>query len=231
MDAKIANLFREIATPQFTSTTPLEVALQFAVAIVLALTLAQTCRRLNQRNGADSNLSANQFIIMTLGTVMVINAIQFSIALSLGFLAALSLVRFRSRAIESEELVYVFLAIAVGLGLGAGEILMTVVGFALIIGFLWLLLLGRPAPRPMLSRLTVKAKDPGVLRVSELARILRSHASVVKIQSVSHNGKRLEAVFEIAFDDVSDYDSSKEALSRLDGSLGLSLVSQQGILV
>ena len=49
-------------------------------------------------------------------------------ALSLGLVGALSIVRFRAAIKEPEELVFLFLIIAVGLGCGAGQINITMVG-------------------------------------------------------------------------------------------------------
>ena len=63
--------------------------------------------------------------------ILVINVIQSSIALSLGLVGALSIVRFRTPIKEAEELVYIFLAIAIGLGLGARYIGTTTVAFIL----------------------------------------------------------------------------------------------------
>jgi len=65
------------------------------------------------------------FVLLT--TVLIINVIKSSLALSLGLVGALSIVRFRTPIKEPEELAYLFLAIAVGLGLGANQCLATVV--------------------------------------------------------------------------------------------------------
>ena len=51
---------------------------------------------------------------------LVIMVVKSSLALSLGLVGALSIVRFRTPIKEPEELVYLFLAIAVGLGYAAG---------------------------------------------------------------------------------------------------------------
>jgi hypothetical protein len=57
------------------------------------------------------------------------------LALSLGLVGALSIVRFRAAIKEPEELVYLFLVIAIGLGCGANQLIVTTVGiiFALIL--------------------------------------------------------------------------------------------------
>jgi len=55
----------------------------------------------------------------------VIVVVKSSLALSLGLVGALSIVRFRTPIKEPEELVYLFMAISIGLGYGAGHTLIT----------------------------------------------------------------------------------------------------------
>ena len=66
-------------------------------------------------------------ILPILSTVvfLVIIVVKSSLALSLGLVGALSIVRFRTPIKEPEELVYLFLSIAIGLGYAAGQILIT----------------------------------------------------------------------------------------------------------
>ena len=52
---------------------------------------------------------------------LVIVVVKSSLALSLGLVGALSIVRFRTPIKEPEELVFLFMAIGVGLGTGAGQ--------------------------------------------------------------------------------------------------------------
>ena len=70
-------------------------------------------------------------IIPILATVvfLVILIVKSSLALSLGLVGALSIVRFRTPIKEPEELVYLFLAIAIGLGYAAGQTILTSIIF------------------------------------------------------------------------------------------------------
>lgn len=61
------------------------------------------------------------FPMLTLVTIGVIAVVKSSLALSLGLVGALSIVRFRAAIKEPEELVYLFLCIGVGLALGAQQ--------------------------------------------------------------------------------------------------------------
>lgn len=63
--------------------------------------------------------------ILSLIVFLVILVVKSSLALSLGLVGALSIVRFRTPIKEPEELVYLFLSIAIGLGFGAGFTILT----------------------------------------------------------------------------------------------------------
>lgn len=73
------------------------------------------------------NHIANIIPILSVVVFLVILIVKSSIALSLGLVGALSIVRFRTPIKEPEELVYLFFAIAIGLGFGAGQAVMTAV--------------------------------------------------------------------------------------------------------
>ena len=78
---------------------------------------------------------SKNFVILAVTTSIVIMIVKSSLALSLGLVGALSIVRFRAAIKEPEELVYLFLIIAIGLGCGANQLIITTVGilFALIL--------------------------------------------------------------------------------------------------
>ena len=59
--------------------------------------------------------------VICLTTLLIISVVKSSLALSLGLVGALSIVRFRTPIKEPEELAYIFLAIAIGLALGADQ--------------------------------------------------------------------------------------------------------------
>ena len=68
---------------------------------------------------------SNNFITLTLITTFIISVVKSSLALSLGLVGALSIVRFRTAIKEPSELIYLFFCIAIGLGFGANLPLFT----------------------------------------------------------------------------------------------------------
>ena len=71
---------------------------------------------------------SKNFVILGVTTCIVIMIVKSSLALSLGLVGALSIVRFRAAIKEPEELVYLFLIIAIGLGCGANQLIITCIG-------------------------------------------------------------------------------------------------------
>lgn len=76
---------------------------------------------------------ARVLIIVGLTTFTIISIVKTSLALSLGLVGALSIIRFRTAIKEPEELGYFFISIAIGLGLGANQLLPTIIGFGVIV--------------------------------------------------------------------------------------------------
>jgi uncharacterized membrane protein YhiD involved in acid resistance len=220
---QLADLIEELSLSQGFQVDPWAAVLQFLVAAALALVLERTYYTVVGPAASGRSKVTDQFLILTLGTVLVINAIQASIAIGLGFLGALSLIRFRSRPIEREHLLYLFLAVAVGLGVGAGQIPLTVAGFGFIVGLLWLRHKRRVTVPQRDSRLTITVKNPTAVQLSEIFEILSSNASDVRMRRVEQNVKILRASFEVTFTTIRQYDLSKAALYRLDESVTLTL--------
>ncbi|MCD4739253.1 MAG: DUF4956 domain-containing protein [Anaerolineae bacterium] len=74
--------------------------------------------------------------VLTLTTALIITIVKSSLALTLGLVGALSIVRFRTAIKEPEELMFLFLAITIGLGVGAEQRWATVVGVMVILGYM-----------------------------------------------------------------------------------------------
>lgn len=64
---------------------------------------------------------ASSFSALSMTTMLVISIIKSNLALSLGLVGALSIVRFRAAIKEPEELIFLFLNISIGIGFGADQ--------------------------------------------------------------------------------------------------------------
>lgn len=80
-------------------------------------------------------------VMLTVLTTTVMTVIGNNLALSLGMVGALSIVRFRTAIKDSRDTAYIFWTIIVGICCGAGDYLVAALGSALV--FVLLLILGR----------------------------------------------------------------------------------------
>jgi len=92
------------------------------LALVIKFTFVKVARTLN-----DREYFSDIFIPLAIITTLVITVIKFSLALSLGLVGALSIVRFRAAIKEPEELVYLFFIIGIGLANGANQFLVATI--------------------------------------------------------------------------------------------------------
>ena len=80
---------------------------------------------------------ANTFVMLAVTIMLVITVVKASLALSLGLVGALSIVRFRTAIKEPEELAFLFFTVAIGLGFGAGKPGITLAAFwAVCVGYI-----------------------------------------------------------------------------------------------
>jgi hypothetical protein len=106
--------------------------LNLGVGLVLALALRWHFERFGATL-SNRREFAQVFPFILLTTILIITVVKSSLALSLGLVGALSIVRFRTPIKEPEELAYLFMAIAMGLGLGADQTLPTVAAAVVIL--------------------------------------------------------------------------------------------------
>ena len=107
-------------------------------AIILSFLVQITYNKTSKTLSNQKNFSKN-FILLCLTTTIVISIVKSSLALSLGLVGALSIVRFRAAIKEPEELVYLFLIISIGLGCGAGQIKISIMGTIISILIIYIL--------------------------------------------------------------------------------------------
>ena len=109
----------------------LNCAVNMLMGGALALYIGELYKRLGTSISNRDNFSG-VFPMLTMVTVVIIFVVKASLALSLGLVGALSIVRFRAAIKTSEELVYLFLCIGVGLALGAEHRLLAAVAVVIV---------------------------------------------------------------------------------------------------
>ena len=106
--------------------------LNLGIGILLALVVKWHFNRFGSTLSNREEF-AQVFPFVMLTTLLIITIVKSSLALSLGLVGALSIVRFRTPIKEPEELAYLFVSIGIGLGLGANQAIPTVVASLIIL--------------------------------------------------------------------------------------------------
>ena len=98
----------------------------FATSIILSFILSSFLSKIYKRESncfSNPEMLADIFPLLSIGTTIIIAVVKSSLALSLGLVGALSIVKFRTPIKEPEELTYIFLCIGIGLATGSTNML------------------------------------------------------------------------------------------------------------
>jgi len=137
---------------------------------------------------------SNLFPFITLTIVLVIYIVKSSLALSLGLVGALSIVRFRTPIKEPEELAYLFICIAAGLGYGANQTIPTTVAVLLILLLVYLLKIKkvRTNNKNIFLNLEIEKKDN--INTSEITKNINQ---ILKLENDNFNLIKLDIANDI----------------------------------
>jgi hypothetical protein len=172
---------------------------------------------------------AANFMLLTVTTTFIILVVRSSVALSLGLVGALSIVRFRAAVKEPEELAYLFFAISLGIGLGDNQRLITLLALLVGIAVIGLLRLFRTTGSDVNLHLTVSSQNPGKVDLDQLTAVLEKHCSKIKLLRFDETPEVLESSFVIEFKRVSDLSAAKAELQALSPSMQISFLDNKGI--
>lgn len=120
---------------QFAQLTPMEMVIALASGLFVGLIIAFVYRK-TYRGVLFSPSFATTLIMLTMITTPVVMCIGSNIALSMGMVGALSIVRFRTAVKDPMDTAYMYWALTTGIVLGAGLYtiaLVVVLGIAIIV--------------------------------------------------------------------------------------------------
>lgn len=107
--------------------TPAQIALSYSIAFALAYLWA-TVYRMTHSGIAYTRSFYFSLIIISPTVAMIMMAIGSNVALSLGLVGALSIIRFRTVIKDTKDMTFLFMAIAIGLTAGANAWLIGTIG-------------------------------------------------------------------------------------------------------
>ena len=220
---------------QFLSSQNVQVSfLGFLVNIVLSILYAYLLSVLYVRYGsALSNRKrfAQNFVLITLTTMAIITIVKSSLALSLGLVGALSIVRFRTAIKEPEELSYLFICIAIGLGLGANQRLVITMAFAAAVAVIFVKFRTRrhsDAPEHVYFIVSHSGGNSQVT-LSSILEVVHERCSAVNLKRFEQSSDNFEAFFEVQIGNAQNLEALANQLRERHKSLKVALLDNSGI--
>ena len=163
--------------------------------------------------------------ILSILTTMVMTVIGNNVALSLGMVGALSIVRFRTAIKDSRDTMYIFWAIIVGICCGVGDYTVACLGTAIV--FMALLLVGGiKSDNRML--LIIRSSRINELRIESMIYNYYNRKAILRVKNTTP--ETIELIYELS-KKVESKSSSKEKsisdkLYELSGVEYVNLVEQ-----
>jgi hypothetical protein len=214
------------------SDAPLSIILllmNLGIGVFLSLILSWHFRRFGSTlSNREEFFQVFPFILLT--TVLIISVVKSSLALSLGLVGALSIVRFRTPIKEPEELAYLFIAIAMGLGLGANQTIPTVIAG---IGILAVMALFKWSRRTVDSKnlylsIDYKNNPEGYPEnfLNDLNKVISKHTIVSDLRRFDVRSTSIEAIYFLDIEDADKLSALMNELHQSFPSIGVTFLDQ-----
>lgn len=218
---------------QFMATTKGMIGINdFLINIVIAAILSGILGFIYVKFGkslSNRKQFAANFIIITLTTMMIITIVKSSLALSLGLVGALSIVRFRTAIKEPEELAYMFLSISIGLGMGASQTQITASGFA----FIALVIIARGLIKKNEKNgnffITISSSNK-LLELDKLTEILSKHCTKAELRRIDDSDNSTEIVLLVEFSHPDNIQMTRNELHSIDDKIDITLFENKELV-
>lgn len=193
--------------------------LDFLINVLITIILSYIIGMIYSKYGnslSNRKKLSQTFVLIAMTVMLVISIVKSSLALSLGLVGALSIVRFRTAIKEPEELVYFFIAIGLGLGMGANQRIVTLCGVLVIILFIVLHNLNN-ARKSVSQNLTlsIASNKDNELDEKQIVELLRKHASMIELRRFDQLKDSTEISLNIQFNDLQNVLDAKNELKSL----------------
>jgi len=222
---------KSLTFEQFLASTSSEISMYgFLINLVISGILAVILSKVYVRYGkALSNRYAfsRNFVMLTMTIMVIITIVKSSLALSLGLVGALSIVRYRTAIKEPEELAYTFLAIAIGLGMGADQVMVTVSSFVTIV----LVIIARQKIREdelefvniRIAGLPESSKD-----ITRLIHIVENNSNGLELKRLNDSSDGFEILLSAVVGSYESMIKIKTELSNFDKKISVSFLENMG---
>ncbi|WP_242848009.1 DUF4956 domain-containing protein [Proteiniclasticum ruminis] len=164
--------------------------ISFATFLSLAVYVSYWYTHVGTAYSKKINVS---LVTLTILTSTVMTVIGNNIALSLGMVGALSIVRFRTAIKDSRDTTYIFWAIIIGISTGAGDYLVASFGSAVV--FVVLLFLGRVKNENRIL-LIIRGNRVKELEIESAVYTYFQHKAFLRVKNTTQDS--IELIYELS---------------------------------
>ena len=219
-------LFQKFLITENAQISVTDFIISSVVIVILSFLLEKTYSKC-AKSLSNRKMFAANFMLIAFTTMLIISIVKSSLALSLGLVGALSIVRFRAAIKEPEELIYLFFAISIGLGLGANQTIIVLVAFGIAMIILWVRywLTGKSTSQNLFF--TVSSSSPSSIQLNDITRIIKEIFKHFELKRFDENNEMIEASFLVESPKPENLQLCKDKLQKLSDSVKITFVDNK----
>jgi len=206
----------------------------FIISLILSGLAAYALKKVYIRYGmtlSNRERLGNIFIPVAMTTALIITIVKSSLALSLGLVGALSIVRFRSAIKEPEELAYLFICIAIGLGFGANQHAITIFGVVLVT--FAIMMMRKDVVKDSTSNsllLTISNSAKNRLNIESIITLISRYVDQANLKRIDDGEIINEVSFVVRIKNHNDLLEMRKELLKIDENLNLTFLDSSKII-
>lgn len=184
------------------------------------------------RNLSNRSYLAYTFPLLGLATMTIITVVKSSLALSLGLVGALSIVRFRTPIKEPEELIYLFICISLGLAIGADQRVVSVLTLLSVLVTNLFLKGTRLFRTSIKNTFSILISSNENIEQNQIINLLNKYCYFIDLKRFkgNANSERTEFCFLVGFKNYSDIEKFSNELKIYNNNISLDIIDQTNVM-
>jgi len=213
---KMQEVISETSSITSSNSSPQEIIFKLVIVALLSYLIGLVYIKYGRSVSNRPSLAAS-LPMLGITTMLVITVVKSSLALSLGLVGALSIVRFRTPIKEPEELNYLFFSIAIGLAIGADQYLVALFGAGFMSLYIILRFKGsRYSSVSKLGSFTSIIRFNSELDEEKILGVIKQHCEYVSLKRFTNTSTReTEICLSLIASDISKILSIKNYLKEI----------------
>lgn len=205
-----------------------DLAINIVITIILTLMLSKTYIRCGKSLSNRANL-AEIFTTLAITAMLIVTIAKSSLALAIGLIGALSVLRFRTAIKEPEEITHIFIAISIGVGLAAGANyrIIVITCILVILSILWIRFFVSKKKTYKNYLLAISASKPQKINLTQIVDIVEKHFNSCDLKRFDENENIIETSFIVNTKNVSQIQNCKSDIEKLSPSARISIIDNK----